>query len=184
MDIPAVNRRLVDIYGSDLLGQPIYRCVWSLDEIEKRFSTFEDYIEGTNILIRRVKEVREVRKYNYIEPQWVLEKLFHNQHNKEILDNKTLSPLNCTYEPVWCFGHEDNGRARRPIWRAIEFILLSINNPSKLTPSQMTDAEIDDARKDEEIMAKLLEEKMPDNYLHSSIKDGETVMLNDNGPKR
>jgi hypothetical protein len=178
MDIHLCNRKLIDIYGKDFLDQPIYRIVWSENEIEKRFGFFRDYVPGTNILLREVQEVREVRKYSYLAPQWILEKLFFNQHNDEILDNSTYSPSTCTYEPLWCFGHEDNGRARRPVWRAIELILMSVNNPEKLTPSQMTDAEIEQAKEDEKIMMDLMEEHIPNDSLHTAIKDGGAVMLN------
>lgn len=179
MDIHIINRRLIERYSKDFLGQPIYRVIWSEDEIEKRFSTFEDYVPGTNILVRRVTEVREVKKYSYLKPQYVLEKMFVNHHNKEILNNKTLAPESCTYEPVWAFGHEKNGRARQPIWRAIELILMAVNNPKKLTPSEMNDVEMKQALDDEKLMNNLLDEYIPNDALHSSIKDGDTVMLND-----
>lgn len=178
MDIHLINQRLRDIYGKDFLDQPIYKVVWSADEIEKRFSTFEDYVPGTNILLRRSTEVREVKKYTYLEPQYVLEKLFVNHHNKEILDNKTLSPQNCTYEPVWAFGVEKNGRPKVVVWRAIELILLSLNNPKKLTPSQMNDVEIEQAKKDEKLMLDLLNEHVKNDPFHSSVQDGDTILLN------
>ncbi len=177
MDIHLINRRLQDTYGMDFLSQPFYRVVWSDEEIEKRFSEFEDYVPGTNILLRRVKEVREVKKYSYLQPQYILEKLFFNQHNKEILDNKTLAPRSCTYEPVWSFGFEKNGRARQPIWRAIELILISVNNPKRLTPSEMSDADFEQAVKDEKLMMDLMEQYIPNDSLHSSVQDGDTVMF-------
>lgn len=177
MDIHLINQRLKDIHGTDLLGQPHYRVVWSDDQVEKRFGYFEDYVPGTNILLRRVKEVREVKKYNYLEPQYVLERMFFNRHNTEILDNSTLSPSTCTYEPVWAFGLEKNGRAKPVIWRAIELLLTAINNPRKLTPSQMSDEELKQAERDEKIMMDLLNEKIPNDPLHSAIKDGDAVIL-------
>lgn len=178
MDIHLINQRLADLFGKDFLNQPIYRIIWS-DEIEKRFSYFEDYVPGTNVLIRRVQEVRECKKYAFLDkPQYVLEKLFFNQHNTEILDNKTLSPRTCTYEPMWCFGHEPNGRPRKPIWRAVELLMMAINNPSKLTPSQMKDAEMKQALEDEKIMLELLNKHIKSDPLHSAIKDGDAVMLN------
>lgn len=179
MDIHLINRRLRDIYGKDLLDQAVYRVVWSDDEIEKRFALFRDFVPGTNIFLREAREVREVKKYSYLKPQYVLEKLFINQHNDEILDNKTFSPRACTYEPLWCFGHENNGRARQPVWRAIELILMSINNPQKLTPSQMDDEEFRQAREDEKLMLELMNTHIKNDPLHSSVKDGDTVMLND-----
>jgi len=136
MDIHLINRRLRDLYGVDFLDQPMYRVIWSDDQLEKRFSTFRDYVPGTNILLREVTEVRECKKYSFLEPQYILEKLFRNIHNKEILDNDTYNPAVTTYEPLWCFGLESNGRAKPLIWRAVELIIVSALNPKKLTPSR------------------------------------------------
>lgn len=178
MDIPIINQRLKDLYGKDFLDQPIYRVVWSGDQVEKRFSTFRDFVPNTNILLREVAEVRECKKYNYLEPQWILEKLFINHHNKEILDNDTLAPSSCTYEPLWAFGFEPSGRARRPVWRAIELILASVNNPKKLTPSEMNDKEFEQAREDEKLMLDLLNEHIPNDSLHTAIQDGAADIYN------
>jgi hypothetical protein len=178
MDLHLINRRLVEMYGTDFMNQPIYRVIWSEDQIEKRFSTFKDFLEGTNILLREVTEVREVRKYSYLEPQYVLEKLFWNQHNKEILNNDSLEPSRCTYEPMWCFGYD--GKVPKPvIWRAIELIILSINNPKKLTPSQLNDEELEQAKRDELLFMNILNEKIPNDSLHTAVKDGGAVMLGD-----
>jgi len=183
MDLHIINQRLRDLHGVDLLGQPIYRVIWSPDEIEKRFATFTDFLPGTNVFIREVTEVREVQKYSYLAPQYVLEKLFRNQHNKQILDNKTLAPMTCTYEPMWAFGHEVNGRARQVVWRAVELIILAVNNPKVLTPSQMDDVEFKQAVDDEKLMMDLMEEHIPNDSLHSAIRDGDAVMLNQDGRK-
>lgn len=177
MDIHLINQRLRDLYGKDFLDQPIYRVVWSDDEIEKRYGLFRDFVSGTNILIREAEEVREVKKYNFLEPQYILEKLFFNQHNQEVLDNKTLSPRTCTYEPVWCFGLDDKGKPKKPVWRAIELILLSLNNPKKLTPSDMDDKEFEQARKDEELMIELMNTHIKSDALHSAVKDGDAVLF-------
>jgi hypothetical protein len=177
MDIHIINQRLADIYGRDFLGQPLYRVIWTEDQIEKRFSTYRDFLPGTNIFLREFTGVREVKKYPDFLPQYVLEKLFFNQHNKEILDNTTLAPLQCTYEPLWMFGIEDSGRAKPVIWRAIEFILMSINNPKLLTPSQMNDKEFEQARKDEELMLEIMNTKIKNDSFHSSVMDGDTILF-------
>ena len=179
MDLHLVNRKLKDLYGQDLLSQAIYHVVWSDDEIEKRFSYFEDYIPGTNILIRKVQEVREVKKYNFLKSQYILEKLFVNKHNTEILDNTTLSPRACTYEPLWAFGFDKQGKPLRPIWRAIEIIIDSaMNPPRKLTPSEINDKEFEKMRKDEELMMELMNTHIKSDTFHSSVQDGDTVLLN------
>jgi len=177
MDLHLINARLRDIYGTDLLKQPIYRVVWSDDQIEKRFSTFRDFLEGTDIFLREVTEVRECRKYRDYPKQYILEKQFFNQHNKEILANDSFDFARTTYEPVWAFGQEDNGLPKPVVWRAIELILMSINNPKKLTPSQMSDSEFEQAKKDELLFQDLLNKHVKNDSLHSAIKDGDTIML-------
>jgi hypothetical protein len=176
MDLHLINQRLRDLYGCDLLGQPVYRVVWSEDQIEKRFADFTDFVPNTNILLRKVTEMREVKKYSYLEPQYVLEKLFRNQHNKEILDNATLAPQSCTYEPLWAFDY-DGKLPKQPVWRAIELIIMSVNNPEKLTPSEMNDAEMKQALDDEKLMVDLMNKHIKSDALHSSVQDGDTIML-------
>jgi hypothetical protein len=177
MDIHIINRRLADIYGKDFLDQPLYRIVWSATELEKRFSTFRDFLPGTNIFLREFTGVREVKKYPDFLPQWVLEKLFFNQHNMEILDNSTLSPRTATYEPLWMFGQDDKGNVKQPVWRAIEIILMSVNNPKKLTPSEMNDKEIQQAYKDEQLMMEIMNTKIKNDAFHSAVQDGDAVLF-------
>lgn len=179
MDIHLINRKLREQFGEDFLKQPFFRIVWSDDEIEKRYSNFRDFIPGTNVLIRDVIEVREVKKYQ-MEPQYILERLFFNRHNKEILDNKTYNPQTCTYEPFWAFGHEktkSGQKAKQPVWRAIE-LLIKLNIDFKsLTPSEMNEKEALQALDDEKIMMDLLDEHIKNDPLHSAIKDGDAVIL-------
>lgn len=180
MDILLINRKLKDIYGADLLGQPIFRIVWSEDLIEKRFSTFRDYVPGTNILLREVTEVRELKKYRDYKPQYVLEKLMVNHHGTEILDSDSLSPSNAVYEPLWMFKHEDKGKPKQPVWRAVELLLSWIMNPKKLSPSDMKDSEIKQYEEDERIMMEMLEiqaDEFGQSLLGSKIKDGDAVVL-------
>lgn len=179
MDVTTVNNKLKDNYGQDLLGQPFFRIVWSEDQLEKRIGDFEDYLPGTNILIRRVREVRECKKYPFLKPQWVMEKLFFNQHNDEILDNDTLSPRTCTYEPFWAFGHEKNGRAKRPIWDGCVYLINCWMNPRKKTPSEMNDDEINEELKQQEAFQELLNTHVKNDSLHSAIEDGDAIMMND-----
>jgi len=184
MDIREINRNLVEHFGKDFLDRPVYRVVWSDDLVEKRFGTFRDYVSGTNILLREVTEVREVRKYSYLEPQYVLEKLFINQHNTEILESDTFNPQHCTYEPVWCFGHDSSHKygkkARQPVWRAIQLLITMLLNPKKLTSSEMNDAEKAQAFKDEQVLMDLLNTHIKSDAMHSAIQDGDAVIVSSN----
>lgn len=176
-----INQRLKDRYGQDILGQPVYRVVWSASQVEKRRGEFEDYVPNTNILIRRVHEVREVKKYAYLDPQWILEKLMVNPEHSEVVDNDTLTPRSTTYEPIWSFGFEADGRPKLPVWHPVEFLIEMQRNPVTLTPSQMTDAEIDESERDYQMMMDLMNASIRNDPLHSAVKDGDAVMLNQDG---
>src|ERR1700756_2437048 len=86
MDIQLINQRLRDQFGIDVASdQSIYRIVWSPDEVEYRRGLFQDFVPGTNILIRSIHETRLVHKYNYLDPQYVLERLMPNLQHNELL---------------------------------------------------------------------------------------------------
>lgn len=91
-----INARLMDIYGIDTIsGNPMFRVVWSEDQLEKRWTSYTD--EGLQLLH---PEVREYPKYR----QWI--------HEKYILERLTIiteikvegAPVNrISYEPIWVF---------------------------------------------------------------------------------
>lgn len=66
------NQWLKRKYGSDGSGRANWRIVWSLDQTEKRLGDFVDKTPS-GIIIREVREVREVYKYNWLPPCFVLE---------------------------------------------------------------------------------------------------------------
>jgi hypothetical protein len=170
MDLDLFNARLADQFGRDLTGRPRFRIIWSQFQTEKRYGHFVDYVPGTNILVREVDEVREVRKYPYLDPQWVLERLAETEPYPEAV---------CRYEPFWTFGYETDGRAKEPVWRAIEFLIDANRNPEVLSPQQMQDAEEDEMRREDEMMREFIDASVRNDPLHSSVRDGDTVMLND-----
>lgn len=98
--IDSINKQLVDLFGVDTVtGLPMWRVVWSEDQLEKRFGTYDDFTrEG--IYLRTVTEVREVPKYRqWIQAKFVLERLtLIPIINKEELPTQQLS-----YEPMYVF---------------------------------------------------------------------------------
>lgn len=185
MDIHLINRKLKDIYGSDLLDQPIYRVVWSDDLLEKRFETFRDFVPGTNILLREKKEVREVKKYNYLEPQWILERLFM-EPNTAIVDNDTLNPRFSSYNCIWSFGFEGKGnnkRAQRPVWRAIELLIKwNFTEKKVASPKEMEEMDMKQLEEDEKIMLEMLNAK-GESYFQSALHDGDAIVMPSNYEK-
>lgn len=119
-NIQEINKRLLK-YGTNLLGKPHFRLVFSDDIFEKRFGLFGDYYGS--ILVREVKEVREVRKYNYISHRWILEmwKKDFERPTKEL-----VAPDG--YECIYVFEDKD-GKELPVVWHVIEMIIFFILNP-------------------------------------------------------
>src|SRR5690348_475959 len=111
MDLHLINRRLKEKYGPGFnLVDPMFRVVFSDDEVEHRKEKFRDFVPGTNILLREVEEVRLCKKYNFLEPQYVLEKQIRNL-NDAVIDTRNLSNK-VTYEPFYAFGQDEKGRPK------------------------------------------------------------------------
>lgn len=102
-----------------ITGKPIYRIVWSETILENRHGIFRDYVEGTNILIREVDDIRLVKKYSYIRERWVLEKWADGKvaFNKELPDS-----INGDYIPVYVF-EDGKGKYLPPNRKVVDFIL-------------------------------------------------------------
>jgi len=112
--IKVINKRLATKYGLSLDGRPNYRVVFSDTQFENQFGIFEDF--SGDILLRRVKEYRTVRKYEYIDGKHVLEKLWFFDYGS--FPDRPF--INNSYEPVWTFMDKERNPLY-PIWEAVEF---------------------------------------------------------------
>jgi hypothetical protein len=120
--IEAINGQLVENFGIDTItGLPIWRIVWSEDQFEKRFGTYDDYTKN-GLYIRTVTEVREVPKYRqWIHEKYVLERLvIVPEENQDELPTAKLS-----YENLWTF-EDVNGNYLPPKWEAAKFIIDTV----------------------------------------------------------
>ena len=130
--VDSINKRLNDEYRV-LDGRPIYRIVWSDEQLEMRKGTFTDWYG--HILIRQEHNiVRQVKKYWYYEkPCWVLEKLVwihQNQALKEQIE-ELVESRNGTYEPVYSFYRHSTKQALPVAWRVVDFIVDKLHNPTR-----------------------------------------------------
>lgn len=117
--VEVINKRLSTIFGNSWDSRPIYRIVFSNDEYERRYGTWEDY-GPHDIFLRRVTETREVPKYQHIKDKYVLEQLVATP---EI--NLVEIGIKTTYEPLWTF--EDNkGFPLPPKWEACEIVIKTV----------------------------------------------------------
>lgn len=130
-----INEWLKLVGGQRADGAPFFRIVFSVDQREKRRGEFSDYIAG-NVLIRRRVEVREVPKYGYLKPCYILEKWVPPgvcAQNPELAE-----PWLGSYEPIWTFLKKD-GEPIDPSLYSVQFIIHQLFNPQHLTPEQHRD---------------------------------------------
>ena len=113
-----INRKLIEVYGLSLDGNPKYKLVWSENETEKRRRT----ISSSGQVI---EEVREVPKYSYVCERWILEVYVPT-------DNDELT-TKISYEPLWVF-QDKNGNYLPPVWPAIEIIIQAMITREKKPP--------------------------------------------------
>lgn len=103
--IDTINRQLIDLYGVDTItGLAMWRVVWSEDQFEKRYGTYDDYTPG-GLYIRTVTEVREVPKYRqWIKEKYVLERLVVIPE----ISAGDLPAAKLSYEPMFPFQGKNN----------------------------------------------------------------------------
>jgi len=118
--VEILNKRLVEHFGVAWNDWAIWRIVWSEDQLEKRFGTYNDFT-SEGIFIRTVTEWREVPKYRqWIQNKFVLEQLTAiPEINKDELGNKI------SYEPIWVF-EDANGNALPAKWEAAKLVIDSL----------------------------------------------------------
>ncbi len=115
-DLEKINNQLRSKYGygpDDL--RPLWRVIWSEDELEKRWMEYDDHAQP---LLN--PEVREVPKYQHITDRYVLERAVPVQGETDLLTK-------VSYEPAWSF-EDRHGNYLPPRFDACEFIIETIYN--------------------------------------------------------
>jgi len=120
--IEMLNQRLVEHYGIDTsTSMPIWRVVWSEDQLEQRYGIYDD-ISPAGIFIRQVKETRLVPKYKqWIHQKFVLEQLVA----VPIINVLDLPDVKVSYEPLWVFEGR-NHNYLPPKWEPIKLIIDTV----------------------------------------------------------
>ncbi len=141
------NQKLAD-RGRSLDGRQIWRIAWAPDQREKRIGKFSDFYGS--IFLRERTECRDVPKYWYLGPRWVLERLTYlpssSSIHRELVSQGTIvdphSPVrNGTYEPIYVF-QDAQGEALPVTEWALDAILhaAEFGERRKLSDSDMRDA--------------------------------------------
>ena len=132
-----INKWLAIHYGMTIVGQAVYRVIWSTRLTEHRRGRYD--IFSGHIYLRTEVGVREVLKYPYDQDRWVLEKLVNVDNNDELV-TKT------SYEPLYIFKDND-GNHLPLISKAVEFYMHVITNGVKTNRTILED---EAAKKEEE----------------------------------
>ena len=121
-NVSSINQQLVDLFGIDTLtGLPIWRIVFSEDQFENRYGTYDD-ITPSGLFLKTVTEVRYVKKYSqWIHQKYILERLVvvPDFQQDELPTNKV------SYEPIWTFEDKD-GNYLPPKLEAAKFIIDTV----------------------------------------------------------
>jgi hypothetical protein len=144
-DTDATNHHLKEKFSSDVFtGRQIFRLVYSENITEHRYGNFTDTDANGN-LIRRVTEVREVKKYPYLKDTWILEKLvWIGGENPELPKARGYE-----YECIWAFV-DRSGNPLYPHYYIVEIIIQTLlsGNVPKRTEADLLDE--DEKKKEKE----------------------------------
>lgn len=148
-------------------GRPIYRIVWSPEQLEMRFSDKWTDWYGSILIRSEHKAVREIKKYWYLkQPCWVLEKIVFmssHWHLKELM-KELVNSQNGTYEPLFTFIDDEKGIHLPVDEETVGNIIHRLHNPIVRTPL--------DWKKVQEV-----EEKEEVNYFYNKLSEGERPEL-------
>lgn len=167
-----INDKLLEMYGRHISADRAnFRVSWSEDQFEKRFGIFNVYYG--DMFLREETGIRTVPKYEYLDCQWVVERLHPNYH-KDVMEGDYV------YEPLWAFPKN------LPLkWEAIDYCikmalqLIPIES-DKRTPQTEKEAMYQDAeRKQKEIKdaRQELDNISDPSELELRLKDGDAVSL-------
>lgn len=117
--IEAINKRLADIYGIETdSSNPMWRVVWSTDQIEKRLT---DYVDGVFRLTPVVIDYLKYAKDENTKDKYILERLVLVPEHQM----RELCGIKKSYEPMWVF-HDVHGNPLPPKWEVCEIVIDSV----------------------------------------------------------
>ena len=155
-DIEATNYHLREKFSSDIFtGRAIFRLVFSESATEHRLGDFTDTDSNGN-LIRKVREVREVKKYPYLKDTWILEKLvWIGGENPELPKARGYE-----YECIWAFV-DRHGNPLYPYYYIVEIVIQALltGQVPKKSEAQLEDEDKKQKQKEEDEYFAILEDE-------------------------
>jgi len=155
-----MNERLMAYYGSDVsCSHSRFRLVFTDDLLEKRESEFGD---------PPVKEVREVKKYSYLQPCWMLE--IHCPQQVGMAELKTFDH----YEPLWAWTKYEY---YRPVWddiaKVVTIVIKQMTAPVKKNSVIVANEEMAAKQREENLMFDIIQQGR--SFLGQQLTEGEAV---------
>jgi len=162
--LAVINERLKEVYGKDVVnGLPIYRVVWSHDQMEKRLMSVTD--SGIHLL---EPEIREVPKYrHYINNKWVLENLVEVPPFQQ---KELGTPI--SYEPLFVF-ETNTGQFLPYKWEAIVFVINTVR--AARGQESMYAKYVDPDNQDPELRADERVKKLQDELFGNETEVGDAL---------
>jgi hypothetical protein len=136
MDDLGINKWLKDNYGTTVEGLPLFRLIWNDKTVtEHRFSEYHDYYG--DILLRTVRETREVPKYPFCQDRWILERIHLIDERVRNLGLQTDKQYN--YEEVYTFQDKQGKFLPLSQQKVEEALYLFFHYYLKMTPKERVD---------------------------------------------
>jgi hypothetical protein len=173
-EVDEINRQLREHYGADANDRdaPIWRVVWSDDQIEKRETEWSE--EGFRLLFPKVDILP---KYQWIKERWILERLVlvPEINSREMLGKKV------SYECIYIYETQQ-GDFLPPNFNAAKFVIdLVYAARGKKSMRKYVDDAVKDENREARI-AKLTEDLFGNETLvGDALAHGDGVSLS--GPK-
>lgn len=132
-------------YGLNNYYDPIFRVVFSDDQVERRAGVFNDYVG--KIFVRNVREIREVQKYPWIKGKWILERWADGRlaYHPDLDTDKSG-----VYVCVYVF-QDANQNYLPPLLKVAEIIIKNLLNPRKKDEAIIEDIEVLKKQEEKEI---------------------------------
>jgi len=115
--VETINQRLKEYFGKDDRNEPIWRVVWSDEQLEKQLLAYTP--EGFELITPRWYTVPKYKMMG-IHSRYILERLVTVPVTQAHELTQKLS-----YEPMWTF-QDKFGNAVAPVWEAIELIINTV----------------------------------------------------------
>jgi hypothetical protein len=144
--VSLINSRLERLYGRHtIVNKPIFRLAYSEELLERRSgekAVFAD-CNGVEIFLRMETGIHEVRKYPWLDKQWVIENIVGNPH-QDVFEGDYIYNIIYAFKPnMPC-----------PPWKAIHFFLqhwILIMNTTRPKRTEKDDLSDDAAKKKLEV---------------------------------